>query len=398
MKTQQLLSVWLRSAGPADRDVPNNRQRWDQLVAEAIRTGLSGLLLEQFNIHNIKPPAHIADRLQCAAMQGAAHQINLMRELERILKVFQSANIPVMLLKGAALTKTIYSRPDLRPMSDLDLLIKPEDAQRTLNVLTQNGCRRGFDLIRADFFPTYHYEVELITNAPVPARIDLHVRPFRPLRLSQTMREDALWKNAHTVQFGDAQALIPSTETMFIHLAAHSAYHGNSRLIWLYDIKRFVDQYDSLMDWSAVVESAREWKLSLPVLNAIESCTKIFGRVCSQEVIQRLQKHPINWKDRWTLWQSPRDSSGPVAHLLCNFLCTPGYRHRAGYLVAHLIPDAGHLSEIYPWRHIGWKLCAHGLRIIRAPIRLLHGAFRSITQRMMPRKLSGLSRPVPLNE
>ncbi len=396
MESKSLLSSWLRSAGPAERDVPPRHFEWDQLTAEATRTGLSGLLLEQINLHNITPPAIIVDRLQSAAMQLAAHQMNLMRELERVLLVLQRENIPVMLLKGAALTKTIYSRPDLRPMGDLDLLIKPQDARRTLAILTQNGCRRGIDLIRDDFFPKYYYEVELLTNAPIPARIDLHVRPFRPLRLSQIIRDDAMWENAQSVQIGDAQALIPSSETMFIHLAAHCAYHGNSRLIWLYDINRFVDHYHSTMDWSVVIESARMWKLSLPVLHAIEACTKIFGRVCPQNMIQQLENHPMSWKDRWTLWQTPRDSSGPVAHLLCNFLCTPGVRHRLGYLMAHLIPDAGHLGEIYPYRHAGWKLCAHILRFLRMPRRLLSGVFRSIAHRVMPGKLSGLPRPTPV--
>jgi hypothetical protein len=302
-----------------------------------------------------------------------------------------------MLLKGAALTKSIYTRPDLRPMSDLDLFVHPGDAQKTLTLLTQNGCKRGFDLIRDDFFPNYYYEVELLTDAPVPARIDLHVRPFRPLRLSQTIDDNALWKNAQTVNFGFAQALIPSIETMFIHLAAHSAYHGHSRLIWLYDIKRFVDHYNASMDWDVVVESARTWKLSLPVLDAIKACTKIFGRVCPYDVIQRLEKHPISWKDRWTLWQTPRDSSSPAAHLLCNFLCTPGFRHRLGYLAAHMIPDASHLREIYPYRHVGWKLCAHSVRFLRAPMRLFSGALRSVAQRILPGKLSGLSRPNPIH-
>lgn len=395
MNTNQRLILWLRSAGPMDQDIPRSRLEWNQLTVEAIRLGLAGLLLEQVSKHNIHAPQMFVERLQASAMIVTAQQMNMMRELERLLIIFHDADLPVMLLKGAALRTNIYKRPDLRPMSDLDLLVKPQDAVRAIELLTRHGCTRGIELIRDDYFPAYYYEVELLTQSSRPVRIDLHARPFRPLRISRTMPDDALWEGSITVPIGESHAQIPRPELMFIHLAAHAAYHGCSRMIWLYDIKRFVDHFGQEMDWSVVIKYANAWRLSLPVLRAIESCMEHFGRVCPFSTLQQLHDSRMNWQDHLSLWQTPRDASSPAAHLLCNFVCTPGWRFPMGYLAAHLMPSAGHLADLYPYRHPGWILCAHGWRGIRMIYRVMAAMARKIGQPFGFGKLSGLSQPTP---
>ena len=67
----------------------------------------------------------------------------------------------------------------------------------------------------------------------------------------------------------------------------------------------------------------------------------------------------------------PRDAASALAHVLCNVLCTPGVRLRAGYLMAHLFPGPKHLVTKYPYRHPGWTFCAHIWRATRALCRVL---------------------------
>ena len=84
------------------------------------------------------------------------------------------------------------------------------------------------------------------------------------------MPDDALWEGARAVRIEEAEALVPSPELMFIHLAAHAAYHGCSRLLWLYDLARLEGAGKGAMDWPLVARRAGEWGLSLPVTRAIE--------------------------------------------------------------------------------------------------------------------------------
>jgi len=92
----------------------------------------------------------------------------------------QSRGIPFLVLKGAALNAALYEEPGVRAMVDVDVLIRPGDAARVDRVLADAGCVAGAELLRADFFPRYHYEWEYFTPQHPPVKIDLHVRPLRP--------------------------------------------------------------------------------------------------------------------------------------------------------------------------------------------------------------------------
>ncbi len=327
---------------------------------------MAGLALEAARRHQLTLKPEVERPLRAEVDRSAATTLGMMKELGTVLRACNDAGVGVMLLKGAALHLTVYPEAGLRPMSDVDLLVRPEKAEAACRLLEEIGCRRGMDLVRPDFFPRYYYEIEYLRSSPRPLRIDLHVRPFRPLRLARTVPDDALWRDALSVACGTARALVPSPEVMFIHLAAHAAYHGCSRLIWLYDIKRLVDSHEGGLDWDRIAALAREWRLSTPVLEAVVRTAAQFGPIVPAELTEALRRDRAGWQDRLTLWQTPRDASSPLLHVMTNWFCTPGFRFATGYLLAHLIPGAAHLGEVYPFRHRGWRACAHVWRVARA--------------------------------
>ena len=122
-------------------------------------------------------------------------------------------------------------------MGDLDLLIRPEDVEAARALLDELGCLRGEPLVREDFFPQFHYETDYLAGGVCPVKIDLHVRPFRPLRYRQLLPDDALWGRAETVQMGEAKIQVPCPEDMLVHLATHVAVHGFDRSQWLDDVR-----------------------------------------------------------------------------------------------------------------------------------------------------------------
>ena len=44
------------------------------------------------------------------------------------------------------------------------------------------------------------------------------------------------------------------------------------------------------------------------------------------------------------------------------------------HLAAMLWPDSGHLGGLYRRRHVGWTLCAHGVRALRTVGRMMDSA------------------------
>ena len=294
--------------------------------------------------------------------RAALRNVRMMHCLERVAAKFNEAGVPLMVLKGAALNLTVHHRPDERPMGDLDVLVRPEDVGRAFRLLEQLGGLRGEPLVREDFFPRYHYEMEYTAGRIYPVKIDLHVRPFRPLRYSRLVPRDALWARAREVRMGAATVLVPAPEDMLIHLCAHVAIHGFSRSRWLDDIKRWADAWQGEIDWGQFVQTAVDWCLVLPVRQALRRVEERLGAVCPPDALRRLGKQRVGWRDRLALRQAPRDGQHPVAHVTANVLCTPGWRFVLGYLLAVAFPDRMHMAVWYGRAHRGWLVCAHALR------------------------------------
>lgn len=285
-----------------------------------------------------------------------------MHLLESIARKFNEAGVALMVLKGAALHLVLEKTVAQRPMLDLDLLVKPDDIERARAVLEELGCLRGQELVREDFFPRFHYEVEYVARGVYPMKIDLHVRPFRPLRYSRFVPDDALWTRAQEVRIGRGTVLVPCHEDMLLHLAVHAAVHGFSCLKWLDDIRQWTAQFRSQINWDRFASTAEAWHLALPAGEALRRAAQTVDSDIPPAVLRKLSSARTGWRDRIALRQAPRDAAHPMMHVLVNALCTPGWRFTLAYLKAVFVPDRRHMEEWYCRRHRAWLPCAHLVR------------------------------------
>lgn len=363
------LANFLSPGARAADAAPGSETEWAPLVNAAIEHRCAGLLLERAAQLSLRVPTMCRTELDVQARCIASANLALERELETVLDALNDEGIPVMLLKGAALNRSVYDGPELRPMSDLDLLVRPEHAQKALETLLRQSCRKGVDLVRADFFPRFYYEAELWTRSAHPARVDLHARPFRPLRYGRVMPDSPMWDQARLTSVGDAKAYIPSDARMFVHLAAHAAFHGFARLIWCYDLARWTHCRHDAIDWHDAVECCRVWGLSLAVGRALQRTAALFGRSWPEEIERQLAAVRTGWRDRLVLRQAPHDAASPIRHVAVNCLTTPGARYVFDYLRSVITPDDGQLATTYPHRHPGWRVAATIQRLARAALR-----------------------------
>ena len=340
---------------------------WEYVASEACIHQVGGALIHALRERGIVIPASAAGQLDAFAEHVAAANTFSISRMSHIFARLLAAEVPFLVLKGAALNATVYPAAGLRGMADVDVLIRPEDAERVDGLLIDAGCCRGPDLVQDDFYPRYYYEREYLTPTVPAVKIDLHVRPFRPMRYGQTIGPEALWDDPMGVEIGSCQVQIPNPENMLILLCAHAAFHGLTELKWLYDIKVWLERYGATMDLKAVGAKCRRWGLSAVVRAALEKTLVVFAEPSAVliKAIHRIEGR-AKLLDRLVLWQAPRDEAHPIAHVLVNALCTPGVLHRLGYLAAVLAPGKHHLGQLYEGRHVGWPVVAHLVRVGRA--------------------------------
>jgi hypothetical protein len=121
------------------KGILNDCLDWDDIVEGSMRHGILPLLY--WNLKRIDDgkdvPAEVMTNLRIVYYKNAV--LNTLRydELSKILIAFNDAGIDVIVLKGAFLAETVYKNIGLRPMSDLDLLIKKGDLQKAEKELVQ---------------------------------------------------------------------------------------------------------------------------------------------------------------------------------------------------------------------------------------------------------------------
>jgi segregation and condensation protein B len=143
-------------------------------------------------------------------MRAAFVDQNQLYEIEQIRRCFLENGVDFMLLKGVWL-KPLYPQSDLRPMGDVDILIKNEQYDIIRPLMLQMGYR---EILESDH--------ELIWDKPGVLHVELHKR------LIPSYNKD------YYAYFGDGWRLAQPTagsehdmraEDQFVYLFTHYAKH-----------------------------------------------------------------------------------------------------------------------------------------------------------------------------
>lgn len=228
-----------------------------RLYAFAARERALPVLWDRLNgFDDPQIPDEVAASLRRHASVSHFRLLHLDQRLNEAVDVLQAAKIPVLLLKGAALGRTVYSSPVQRPMIDLDLLIRPEHAEGAVEVLAgarwrQNDMDRG-----KSFYRDHHHEAPLDDADGTGFTLELHTRPVRHADRFGLPAE-RVWAAAREVRVEDRSFLVPSTPHQLLHLAVHFAWsHVMASSAWrtFRDVATICDA--ETVDWDHTVRLA----------------------------------------------------------------------------------------------------------------------------------------------
>jgi hypothetical protein len=310
---------------------------WHVLAATAQREGVAPLLyywLNQAGWLDKVPPDVQAD-LRQAYYGTTAINFLVYRELSRILTTFsaplqpaiyasQSAisnsqssirnpqsEIPVVVLKGAALAATLYPNIGLRPMGDLDLLVPKERLAEATARLEALGYVEPYPDIVTGFNALFGHHVHLQGGQDIHLAVELHWTlvgsehdwrsPSLPWFWTQTEEwkmENGGWKREDRAQLPTsnlqpstsyAQSVTCTEPSRSIHIltpTAHLLYlcahlmlqHGEARssLRWFYDIYLLVKREGQRIQWDELVARAREFRWAPAVYAALKGARDRF--------------------------------------------------------------------------------------------------------------------------
>jgi hypothetical protein len=241
-------------------------------------------------------PDELNDHLRQAARDALARNLELEIERDRILELLAAEDIPVVLLKGAALVDTVYDHAGQRPMADLDLLV-PNQSIRRAHALVEHEL--GYQVYGASLgrddeqrLRDHHHHFPLLKHGG-QVMVELHHRLFddRP-----DYEVESLWARAMPAA-GPPPRLLPAPEDLFLHVAVHFAFdrihRGESALSQLADIARVAARWP--LDFDAVARRATDNGVRDRLFLALAAAVLLIGDVAPPEITAALT--PASYTD-----------------------------------------------------------------------------------------------------
>jgi hypothetical protein len=205
-------------------------------------------------------PEWVRARLSKRFRQALARHVVMSRDLAVLLRALAAAAIPVIPLKGAYLSEAVYPHPALRALSDVDVLVRPEDRLGVDTLLTGLGYTRGVDAHSWAF--DVEYDAATFYDGPGGGRVDVHWRLLNDPRYRWDEAEaEAVWNRAVPVTVAGERTVTLAPEDLVLYLSAHLAiHHGLTGLRWYWDLALLLDGR-ARIDWDVVIRRAERWRV-----------------------------------------------------------------------------------------------------------------------------------------
>ncbi len=204
---------------------------WNLAIAVADREKAAAALWRRLSSlpDKVIPPA-VAEPLRLRAILSEFWMQRFEDSLESVLAILTREGIPAVLLKGAALGVTLYQSLANRPLRDLDILIRPEEARKAWDLLTEAGWKPvGRGGASQDFYGAHHHLPPLEDGTEGP-RIEIHTHLVAQARFR--LGPDVLWKESREIAFRDRPAQVLPPEVQLLHTCIHFAWSDTMAHGW----------------------------------------------------------------------------------------------------------------------------------------------------------------------
>lgn len=248
------------------------------------------------NVKKEDIPVTTRDELKAVHRHFWVQNQQLFRRLETVLVLLQAAEIPTLVLKGAALSVLHYRDMATRPMSDFDILVPEEHGPMLARQFLEEGWTP--DCIPksapySDYFYRYRHALDLMQ--PEYGTLDLHWHAL--LQATHKGADDQFWAGSvpMTVKSAVTRSLNPSDQ--LLHACLHGyEFNDVPSIRWIADAITVIRT--SQIDWERVVQVATDLRLTIPCAEQFEFLNSAFDAGIPGSCISRLAEQPVSGAER----------------------------------------------------------------------------------------------------
>ncbi|RLB82904.1 MAG: hypothetical protein DRH24_07420 [Deltaproteobacteria bacterium] len=213
-------------------------------------------------------PNDFKQSLKQASFENTALILLLRHFMEIVASALEKARIPFYIIKGPAVALEFYRPSDLRPYTDIDIVIPFNsfgDAIAILNDLSFSSRRKSFT---KEYFDSVHF-----SNAQYPGIcIDLQWESVTSIWTREPfLSSKEVWDQIRLLKTSESKH-IPVLAPMFLipFLCTHLVFHHPMALLFhLMDLALVVRDNESDLPWDELVRWVQYKKLGKPVYHSL---------------------------------------------------------------------------------------------------------------------------------
>ena len=299
-----------------------------------------------------RPPETITDEMRQDFLVSCVRSLHMERQLREIIEAFQEQGVRVLVLRGPALAFSLYPDPAMRPSSDLDLLVLPEQVVKARGILEDLDYKclaRRFETAREFFREECFIHQE---NPGNKFPVDLHwvhweLHPF--FKGNKKVEIEDLFLRAWKVETPTLVFETLHPVDFLIHSAIHLVMiHKNEmRLSWIYDTALLAQHLQVPNDWERLQERSVAWRARLPLEQCLKMA-KVWAGLELPEGFDDFSTWPLPTEDESAVWEDTMQHHW-VTILLKRSLANPSLiLKRVPSLLRLLFPHPEMVRACYP--------------------------------------------------
>lgn len=238
-------------------------------------------------------PADHMEHIRGHYRHTAVRTLHIRSEFVKAVRALQAENIEVMALKGVALIDSVYRDPGVREMSDVDLLVKAEFADRAQEIARSLGYEAGGSV------SPEHKHLPRLHNHDRELSFEIHthiVGSDSPLHFDI----DTFWQHARPVTLHGMDVFVPSPEHMLLHVSLHffqdRRFTSGSSLKQLNDVIGLIGVDDKNIDWEFFLSEVKQYRLDGPIFSILSTASTIMGANVPAPVLDVLR--PADYSEK----------------------------------------------------------------------------------------------------
>jgi len=270
------------------RDLARPDLDWDYIAKITCDHGVAPLIYRSFQKSGITNllTSSAGQTLRSFYYGNAARNALLFAELHRMLMELRELNIDIIALKGAAMAETVYSHKALRPMADIDLLVRNPSLPVVERLLVQKGYRPDRN---NEGWQEHHYHLGFFKDVcSTKIHFEIHWNIDYPNTLFKIDIE-GMWERTIRAKVAGVEVLVLSPEDLLLHLCQHACKHKLNGIRPLCDIRETIGYYEQRIDWGAIGPRSAEWRIKPQVYLTLRLAKELLSADVPNSVLDAME-------------------------------------------------------------------------------------------------------------